>query len=90
MQNCILLHYNAKITATGKLRTLKLMPYSYVLMCAYICRECVNCYKNTTNKWAFGNSENGKLKRKTEMIKMKIIYCLIHTSLERPPVKQDH
>ena len=40
-------------------------------------------------KWAFGNSGNGKQKWKTE-VKMKIIYCLVHTSLKRPPVKQDH
>ena len=40
--------------------------------------------------WAFGNSGNGKLKRKTEMVKMKIANFLIHTSLKRPPVKQDH
>ena len=30
--------------------------------------------------WAFGNSRNGKLKRRTEMVKMKIVYFLIHTS----------
>jgi len=39
---------------------------------------------------AFGNSGNGKQKWKTEMVKMKIVYCLVHTSLKRPPVKQDH
>ena len=37
---------------------------------------------------AFGNSGNGKWK--TEMVKMKIVYFLIHASLKRPPVKQDH
>ena len=26
----------------------------------------------------------------TEMVKMKIVYCLIYTSLKRPLVKQDH
>jgi len=39
---------------------------------------------------AFGNSGNGKLKRKTEMVKMKIAYFLMHASLKRPPVKQDY
>ena len=29
-------------------------------------------------------------KWKTEMAKMKIVYCLIRTSLKVPPVKQDH
>ena len=35
---------------------------------------------------AFGNSGNGKLKRKTEMVKMKMVYFLTHNSLQRPPV----
>ena len=35
-------------------------------------------------------NRSGKLKWKTEMVKMKIVYCLVHTSLKRPPVKQDH
>ena len=42
---------------------------------------------DTTTR-TFGNSGNGKLKRKTEMTKMKIVYFLIHTSLKRPPVNK--
>ena len=33
---------------------------------------------------AFGNSGNGKLKRKTEIVKIKIAY------FSNTPVKQDH
>ena len=63
------------------------------------CQLHVNSAKHMPNKplyiimWsdrAFGNSGNGRLKRKTEMVKMKIVYFQIHTSLKRPPVKQDH
>ena len=37
----------------------------------------------TTKERAFGNSVNGKLKQKTEMVKMKIVYCLIHSYLSK-------
>ena len=37
---------------------------------------------------AFGTSGNWKLKWKAEMVKMKIIYFLIHTSLKGPPVNK--
>ena len=52
--------------------------------CLFHWRICSNGHLETVEM----ENWNWKLKRKTEMVKMKIVYFPMHTALKRPPANK--